>query len=427
MPTMIHTGKEAYAGNGQFEFSGSKAGESIANVMVTLESYRQKLAMEREKEFLDLISVNTDNILLDVLQEKATNDINEYSEHASELWKNSNGVLSTENKQELMKLKRALQTKVTGYRALGDAFLMLKKEFETRPHLYDADETKEKFNKFLETPSAETLPVLIPAYKDFTVITAEYLNKTHPYGAYSFQTTSNGKRFYVRTRQGVEESNKEEILKEIYDTNEDVRRTAMKRSAKENEDAFEYYKKQVMHLLEPDYTYRPSPAGGGFGGGDRGSDVAYFQKDKELSLMRPVRVVMGDQVHFIHGMSIDGDKVNIIKLAPDVTNKFPVSFSTEDEAKTALFMNFAGKGYAVKEGDDGKFYLAKIEYVPMTSEDNQVTNVIKALSNKNNSNEIALREIKAFEDEYNKFKNTKKDASNTGGSNPEWTKDVKLK
>ena len=76
--------------------------------MVALEKYKQHLYMKREEEFLALMDVKTDNLIFEKFQTIAADEIDKLVNEGIKSHSNKSGILSTQDKMELMKKRQQM-------------------------------------------------------------------------------------------------------------------------------------------------------------------------------------------------------------------------------------------------------------------------------------------------------------------------------
>ena len=201
--------------------------------MVSLEKYRQELYMKREQEFLLLMDVKTDNLIFEQYQTIAADEIDKFVKEVTTSHKNKYGILSTQDKIELMKKRQQMEMKVEGMRAKAKQFLDRKEMYAKRPELFDIDETNSLFGEFMKDPVNKPVPNPVPKYYDPVYLVRKLADATYKYGEITerpvyVEGTGWTKEAY-RPRVGIEdEADAKQILMEWYENENELSRSTKK-------------------------------------------------------------------------------------------------------------------------------------------------------------------------------------------------------
>ena len=233
MAQIFHTGREEYASQPNLGFNPSEAVRQVGQDMVALEKYKQHLYMKREEEFLALMDVKTDNLIFEKFQTIAADEIDKLVNEGIKSHSNKSGILSTQDKMELMKKRQQMELKVDGMRAKAKQFLDRKEMYAERPELYDIDETNALFNEFAEDPVNKPVPNPVPKYYDPVYLVRKLADTTYKYGEITERPVYvNGKEWTkeaYRPRVGIEdEDDARQILMEWYENENELSRSTIK-------------------------------------------------------------------------------------------------------------------------------------------------------------------------------------------------------
>ena len=234
MAQIFHTGREEYASQPNLGFNPSESVRQVGQDLVNLEEYKQQLYMKREQEFLALMDVKTDNLIFEQYQTIAADEIDKFVKEATNSYKSKNGILSTQDKMELMKKRQQMEMKVDGMRAKAKQFLDNKELYAQKRELFDIDETNSLFGEFMKDPVNKPVPNPVPKYYDPVYLTRKLADATYKYVDITERDVEikgiGWTKEVYRPRVGIEDEAKaRQVLKEWYENDYEFRRSSMKK------------------------------------------------------------------------------------------------------------------------------------------------------------------------------------------------------
>lgn len=263
MVQVIHRGDEATQG-----VTIPSATEGLSEFLSRVENrerYEKELQMRREQQLLDLMSVNTDNLIFEQYQGKASELLDGFVNNATSVYKNKKGVLSAEDKMNLMRERQKVEMQVGGMRSKAQMYIQAKNALiQDGGTDLDWEESWESLDNFRKDPVNTDPPSLVPAYIDPIVDMARRLDKEHPYTrptSVKIQLADGTwKEDFVSYRRGLETEEAQKAWLEKQLENRNYRRAVMsKKFYKGNTDAFFA---DGEPLVRPVYSSNYTPASG---------------------------------------------------------------------------------------------------------------------------------------------------------------------
>lgn len=367
MAQIFHTGREEYASQPNLGFNPSESVRQVGQDLVSLEKYRQALYMKREQEFLSLMDVKTDNLIFEQYQTIAADEIDKFVKEATTSHKNKYGILSTQDKMELMKKRQQMEMKVDGMRAKAKQFLDRKEMYAKRPELFDIDETNSLFGEFMKDPVNKPVPNPVPKYYDPVYLVRKLADATYKYGEITerpvyVEGTGWTKEAY-RPRVGIEdEADAKQILMEWYENENELSRSTKKLYG----GSFDVLWEKTKDILLP---YRFEKTGTRSGGLNRGltDGGVYFtitNDDRTFGVTgTPKPMTWGDEKVIFEGIT-DG-KVRLrparLEQEPDYELTKEMGFEGGADTQDKLSLDIYGGIYKVGGTIqvDGKWYYKK--------------------------------------------------------------------
>lgn len=109
MPTILHTGQGVYQPVQGSSYDPIQEVKEAGRVQADLMKYDYAIRKEREKQFLELVDIKTENMLIDTLQKEASNQINAFTEKAIDVYKKSKENPTLADQMALQKEKRKVE------------------------------------------------------------------------------------------------------------------------------------------------------------------------------------------------------------------------------------------------------------------------------------------------------------------------------
>lgn len=367
MAQIFHTGREEYANQPNLGFNPSESVRQVGQDLVSLEKYRQALYMKREQEFLSLMDVKTDNLIFEQYQTIAADEIDKFVKEATTSHKNKYGILSTQDKIELMKKRQQMEMKVDGMRAKAKQFLDRKEMYAKRPELYDIDETNALFNEFMKDPVNKPVPNPVPKYYDPVYLVRKLADATYKYGEITerpvyVEGTGWTKEAY-RPRVGIEdEDDARQILMEWYDNENELSRSTKKLYG----GSFDVLWEKTKDILLPQRFEKTGTRSGGLNRGltDGGVYFTITNDDRTFGVTgTPKPMTWGDEKVIFEGIT-DG-KVRLrparLEQKPDYELTKEMGFAggadTQDKLRLDIYGGIYKVGGTIQV--DGKWYYKK--------------------------------------------------------------------
>ena len=346
MAQIFHTGREEYASQPNLGFNPSESVRQVGQDLVSLEKYRQALYMKREQEFLSLMDVKTDNLIFEQYQTIAADEIDKFVKEATTSHKNKYGILSTQDKIELMKKRQQMEMKVDGMRAKAKQFLDNKELYAQKRELFDIDETNSLFGEFMKDPVNKPVPNPVPKYYDPVYLVRKLADATYKYGQITERPVYvNGTEWTkeaYRPRVGIEnEDDARRILTEWYDNDYELRRSSMKKYG----DNFEALWNDTKDILLPVRSEKTGTKSTYTTGGYTTKNIKFYTTSDG------VFGAAGDPLDVT--ISVDGKsvKADFVGMNADYITYVPKKGIDEpDYETTEQILKLAGKDNSTEEG-----------------------------------------------------------------------------
>ena len=367
MAQIFHTGREEYASQPNLGFNPSEAVRQVGQDLVNLEKYKQQLYMKREQEFLSLMDVKTDNLIFEQYQTIAADEIDKFVKESTTSYKNKNGILSTQDKMELMKKRQQMEMKVDGMRAKAKQFLDRKEMYAKRPELYDIDETNALFNEFAEDPVNKPVPNPVPKYYDPVYLVRKLADSTYKYGDITerpvyVEGTGWTKEAY-RPRVGIEDEAKaKQVLMEWYENENELSRSTIKLYG----GSFDALWEKTKDILLPYRFEKTGTRSGGLNIGftKGGVDFTITNDDRTFGVTgTPKPMTWGEEKVIFEGITDGKVRLRPAKLEqePDYELTKEMGFEGGVDTQDKLNLDIYGGIYRVGGTIqvDGKWYYKK--------------------------------------------------------------------
>ena len=280
MAQVIHTGQGMYTSSG-LGFNPQEFMQQAGADAVKLEQYRQALYTQREQEFLKLTSVDTENLVFERFQDKAKGLVDDYTKEAVNVFKAKKGVLSTEDKMQLMKKRQEIDMQVGGMQAKAKQFLAVMDAYRQDGGVkYNPEDTMAGISKFIKDPVNSEIPSLIPQYINPIQKVSELADKMYkrmsPTDISRKVEGENAITQRVRYRTGIQnEDDAKKALKRMLDEDYQLRRSFNRIYLQQGKSFDDLYNDTKESLL-PEYTQSLSGKGGGLSLGLGGARTLNF-------------------------------------------------------------------------------------------------------------------------------------------------------
>ena len=367
MAQIFHTGREAYASQPNLGFNPSESVRQVGQDLVSLEKYRQALYMKREQEFLSLMDVKTDNLIFEQYQTIAADEIDKFVKEVTTSHKNKYGILSTQDKIELMKKRQQMEMKVDGMRAKAKQFLDRKEMYAKRPELFDIDETNSLFGEFMKDPVNKPVPNPVPKYYDPVYLVRKLADATYKYGEITerpvyVEGTGWTKEAY-RPRVGIEdEADAKQILMEWYENENELSRSTKKLYG----GSFDVLWEKTKDILLPVRFEKTGTRSGGLNRGltDGGVYFTITNDDRTFGVTgTPKPMTWGDEKVIFEGITDGKVRLRPAKLEQEPDYELTKEMGFEEGADTQDKLSLDIYGGIYKVGGtiqvDGKWYYKK--------------------------------------------------------------------
>jgi len=367
MAQIFHTGREEYASQPNLGFNPSESVRQVGQDLVNLEEYKQLLYMKREQEFLALMDVKTDNLIFEQYQTIAADEIDKFVKEATNSYKSKNGILSTQDKMELMKKRQQMEMKVDGMRAKAKQFLDNKELYAQKRELFDIDETNSLFGEFMKDPVNKPVPNPVPKYYDPVYLVRKLADATYKYGEITerpvyVEGTGWTKEAY-RPRVGIEDEAKaRQVLKEWYENDYEFRRSSMKKYG----DNFEALWNDTKDILLPYRFEKTGTRGGGLNIGftKGGVDFTITNDGRTFGVTgTPKSMTWGDEKVIFEGITDNKVRLRPARLEqePDYELTKEMGFEGGADTQDKLSLDIYGGIYKVGGTIqvNGKWYYKK--------------------------------------------------------------------
>ena len=367
MAQIFHTGREEYASQPNLGFNPSEAVRQVGQDLVNLEKYKQWLYMKREQEFLSLMDVKTDNLIFEQYQTIAADEIDKFVKEATTSHKNKYGILSTQDKMELMKKRQQMEMKLDGMRAKAKQFLDRKEMYAKRPELFDIDETNSLFGEFMKDPVNKPVPNPVPKYYDPVYLVRKLADATYKYGEITerpvyVEGTGWTKEAY-RPRVGIEdEADAKQILMEWYENENELSRSTKKLYG----GSFDVLWEKTKDILLPVRFEKTGTRSGGLNRGftDGGVDFTITNDDRTFGVTgTPKPMTWGDEKVIFEGITDGKVRLRPAKLEQEPDYELTKEMGFEGGADTQDKLSLDIHGGIYKVGGtiqvDGKWYYKK--------------------------------------------------------------------
>lgn len=421
MAQIFHTGGEEYASQPNLGFNPSESVRQVGQDLVNLEEYKQQLYMKREQEFLALMDVKTDNLIFEQYQTIAADEIDKFVKEATNSYKSKNGILSTQDKMELMKKRQQMEMKVDGMRAKAKQFLDNKELYAQKRELFDIDETNSLFGEFMKDPVNKPVPNPVPKYYDPVYLTRKLADATYKYGDITERDVEikgiGWTKEVYRPRVGIEDEAKaRQVLKEWYENDYEFRRSSMKKYG----DNFEALWNDTKDILLPYRFEKTGTRSGGLNIGftKGGVDFTITNDGRTFGVTgTPKPMTWGDEKVIFEGITNGKVRLRPVRFEqePDYELTKEMGFEGGADTQDKLSLDIYGGIYKFSGTIqvDGKWYYKKRGEVREVELND---NVIRDLKE-------SLKGYSTFAPKFNEWLSKNKSTQPTSNSN---NKSVKM-
>ena len=126
-----------------------------------LEKYRYAIESVREQEFLKMISVDSEDLVLEQYQLEAKRMYDKFMDENTQLWKEKKRVLSTEDKLKVIRSQQEIQGRLNIFKAKAEQFVKVKDALAQDGGVrYDEWMMKPEMDAFIADPMNNPVPTL---------------------------------------------------------------------------------------------------------------------------------------------------------------------------------------------------------------------------------------------------------------------------
>jgi len=157
---VLHTGQGFYKDAG-IGFDPAEFVKQVGNDQVKLEQYRQQLQMQQEQEFLKMTSVDMENLVFEQFQLEGKKMYDKFVEQNTQIRKGKKGILSTEDKMNIISSQKDIQGRVNTMKSKAQQFIEVKDTLaKDGGYRYDEWLMKEEMDAFVKDPLNNPVPTL---------------------------------------------------------------------------------------------------------------------------------------------------------------------------------------------------------------------------------------------------------------------------